>query len=211
MSKKILIFDFDGTLANTLDAMIEITNRFSDEFGYKKINDEAITKLRNLTSREIIKTSKIPLVKIPTLIHLIKNELNHNLPKVKPIEGIDSVLKTLKIVGYDLGIVSSNYSEIIHHFIQINQWNDLFKIICCGATIFGKAKVLHKLLHTQNLSPKQVVYFGDESRDIDAAKKVNIPVVGVSWGFNSRSVLAAHHPDFLIDRPAEILDVISQL
>lgn len=211
MSKKILIFDFDGTLANTLDAIIEITNRFSDEFGYKKITDEEITTLQNLTSKDIIKTSKIPLIKIPILIHLIKNELNHNLPKVKPIEGIDSVLKKLNLMGYELGIVSSNSSENIHQFIQINNWHHLFKIICCGATIFGKAKVLNKLLHTQNLSPKQVVYFGDETRDIDAAKKVNIPVVGVSWGFNSRSVLAAHHPDFLIDRPAEILDVISQL
>lgn len=211
MSKKILIFDFDGTLANTLDAIIEITNRFSDEFGYKKITDEEIKILQNLTSRNIIKTSKIPLIKIPILIHLIKNELNHNLPKVQPIEGIDSVLKSLKLMGYDLGIVSSNSSENIHQFIQINNWNHLFKIICCGATIFGKAKMLDKLLNTQNLSPKQVVYFGDETRDIDAAKKVNIPVVGVSWGFNSRSVLAAHHPDFLIDRPAEILDVISLL
>lgn len=211
MAKKILIFDFDGTLANTLTAIVEITNRFYEEFGYSKITEEQVKIMRNLSSREIIKTAKIPLVKIPILIHLLKNELSYNIPKIQPIAGIEPVLKNLHLMGYDLGIVSSNSAENIHQFMQINNWEHLFPITCCGATIFGKAKVLNKLLKSHNLSPEQVVYFGDETRDIDAAKKVNIPVVGVTWGFNSRSVLAAHKPDFLIDRPPEILDVLSQL
>jgi len=211
MSNRVIVFDFDGTLANTMDAIIEITNRFSEEFGYEKISDERMKKWQNLNSQDIIKTSKVPLVKIPVLLHIVKHELNQSIPNLRPIKGIDSALKTLVAMGYKLAIVSSNSEENIQKFIDLNRWNDFFATICCGTTIFGKAKVLSKLLKTQKLSAENVVYLGDETRDIDAAKKVHIKVIAVTWGFNSRSVLAKHHPDFLIDRPEEILPVISQL
>lgn len=210
MFKKI-IFDFDGTLANTLDVIVDITNRFSSEFGYEKITKNRLKQLQNLNSREIIKTSNIPLVKIPILLHMVKHELNHNIQDIKPIAGIEPILNQLIAMEYQLGIVSSNSEENIRKFIQKNQWERLFEIICCSTTIFGKAQVLKKLLKTQNISAEEVIYVGDETRDIDAAKAVNIKAIAVSWGFNSRSVLAEHDPDFLIDRPEELLQALSRL
>ena len=209
--KKNIIFDFDGTLANTFDTIVDIANQFSREFGYDEITNESLQEIQNLNSREIVKLSKISVLKIPALLYVVKNELNKHIQTIQPIDGIDSVLRTLGSMGHQLGIVSSNSQENIYQFIDLHQWNDIFNVICCGTTIFGKAQVLSKLLKTQNLSADEVIYLGDETRDIDAAKKVNIKVIGVTWGFNSRSVLAAHDPDFLIDRPEEILDVIAQL
>jgi phosphoglycolate phosphatase len=141
----------------------------------------------------------------------VKHELNHNIQDIKPIPGIESILNQIILMDYQLGIVSSNSEENIRKFLQKHQWHNLFEIICCGTTIFGKAQVLNKLLRTQTLAAEEVIYVGDETRDIDAAKMVNIKVIAVTWGFNSRSILAEHDPDFLIDRPEEILQVLSRL
>jgi phosphoglycolate phosphatase-like HAD superfamily hydrolase len=66
-------------------------------------------------------------------------------------------------------------------------------------------------LRKESLNPEEVVYVGDETRDIEAAKKSQIKVIAVTWGFNSKQVLAAQNPDFLIDRPEELIKVIESL
>jgi phosphoglycolate phosphatase-like HAD superfamily hydrolase len=62
-----------------------------------------------------------------------------------------------------------------------------------------------------NLSSEEVIYVGDETRDIEASKKINIKVIAVSWGFNSGEVLAKHNPDFLIHKPSELIEVLRSL
>ncbi len=83
----IIVFDFDGTLADTLDAIVGITNRLSGEFGYEKANQDDVEKLRNLTSWQIIKTTGIPLIKIPFLIQMVKAELNYEIKNLHPRDG----------------------------------------------------------------------------------------------------------------------------
>jgi len=61
------------------------------------------------------------------------------------------------------------------------------------------------------LNPEEVIYVGDETRDIEASQKINIKVIVVSWGFNSRTVLAEHNPDFLIHQPQELIEVMKSL
>jgi phosphoglycolate phosphatase len=53
-----------------------------------------------------------------------------------------------------------------------------------------------------------VIYVGDETRDIEAARKIQIQVIAVSWGFNSREVLAEQKPDFLISHPSQLIEVV---
>ncbi len=52
---------------------------------------------------------------------------------------------------------------------------------------------------------------GDETRDIEAAKKSKIKIVAVTWGFNSSNVLAQHQPDFLIDIPQQLTEIFEDL
>ncbi|HLB58081.1 MAG TPA: HAD hydrolase-like protein, partial [Gammaproteobacteria bacterium] len=57
----------------------------------------------------------------------------------------------------------------------------------------------------------ETFYIGDETRDIQAAKKNHIYSIAVTWGFNNKKVLAAEKPDFLIDNPKELLAVLKTL
>ena len=58
------------------------------------------------------------------------------------------------------------------------------------------------------LKNKEIVYVADETRDIEAAKKAKVRIISVTWGFNSREILKKQNPDFLVDRPEEILRII---
>jgi phosphoglycolate phosphatase-like HAD superfamily hydrolase len=71
--------------------------------------------------------------------------------------------------------------------------------------------VINRFLKQANLTPEEVIYVGDETRDIEAAKRSQIKMIAVSWGFNSKTVLAEHNPDFLIHHPNELIQVISTL
>ncbi len=210
MIQKVIIFDFDGTIADTVDALVNIANRLAVEFGYIQISPEELALLRNFSSREIIKYSGISLFKIPFLLKKVKGELKHKLQELKPIPGIDAALIELQNEGYRLGIITSNSKENVTGFLKNNELEQLFDFIYSGVTIFGKTTIINNVLKQKQLQTQAVIYVGDETRDIEASKKANIKVIAVTWGFNSPEALAKHNPEFLIKHPSELLEVIKK-
>ncbi|MBW4487987.1 MAG: HAD-IA family hydrolase [Trichocoleus desertorum ATA4-8-CV12] len=211
MTVSVIIFDFDGTLADTLQAIVAITNRLALEFGYKTVNSEEVKKLQNLSSQEIIRYSKIPILKLPFLLRRVKNELKQEIHHLQPIHGIEEALLALKQDGHQLGIVTSNAEANVLTFLQHHGLHELFEFVHSGTSLFGKNKVLSRLLSQKQINPDAVLYVGDETRDIEAAKQVKIKSVAVSWGFNSRQALARQNPDFLIGQPHELLAIAQAL
>ena len=211
MTKKVIMFDFDGTIADTLDAIVSITNRLAVEFGYKQTTQEELAQIQNLNSKEIIKQSGISIFKLPFLLRKVKAELNKEIQRVRPISGIKEALIELKNQGNRLGILTSNSSANVVAFLETNGLEDLFDFIYSGKTLFGKSKVMNNLLKQENIDPKTAIYVGDETRDIEAARKSHIKAIAVSWGFNSAEVLAKQNPDFLIHQPNQLIEVIGSL
>lgn len=208
MTQKVIIFDFDGTIADTVDALVSIANRLALEFGYVQITQQELALLRNLTSREIIKYAGISVFKIPFLVKKVKAELKNKIHEFKPIPGIQEALIELKSQGYKLGIITSNSKDNVNEFLKINDLASLFDFIYSGVTIFGKRTIINNVLRQKQLKPNEVTYVGDETRDVEASKKANIQVIAVTWGFNSSEVLAKQKPDFLIHHPSELLKVL---
>ncbi|MEG3897904.1 MULTISPECIES: HAD-IA family hydrolase [unclassified Microcoleus] len=207
---KVIIFDFDGTLADTIDILLSITNRLSVEFGFKSATKEELAQLSNLTSWQILKYSGISIFKFPLLIRKLKAELHSEIPNIQLFPGIKEVLLELKKLGFQLGIITSNSRENVLETLEINGLQDTFTFIYSGST-FGKHKVINRWLKREQINAEEVVYVGDEIRDIDAAKKTGIKVIAVSWGFNSQEALAAQNPDFLIERPQELIEIMSNM
>jgi phosphoglycolate phosphatase len=208
MTQKVVIFDFDGTIADTVDALVSIANRLAVEFGYIQITPEELTLLRNLHSREIIKYSGISIFKIPFLVKKVKSELKSRIQELKPIPGMKEALTILKNDGHRLGIITSNSQENVTAFLKANDLDNLFEFIQSGVTIFGKTTIINNVLRQKQLKPQEVIYVGDETRDIEASKKANIKVIAVTWGFNSQEILTKENPNFLINHPRELLEVI---
>jgi len=211
MTVKVIVFDFDGTLADTFDAIVRITDRLAREFGYKPASPEDIVHLRNLTSREIIKQSGVSLFKLPFIMRKVKAELNNEIQSVSLVTGMKEVLISLKEQGNQLGIITSNSKENVNLFLHKQGLADTFKFICSGTTLFGKNKIINNFLRQEKLDFERVIYVGDETRDIEAAKRSKVKAIAVSWGFNSKEVLAKQNPDFLIDSPSQLLEVVESL
>ncbi|MEM7552670.1 MAG: HAD-IA family hydrolase [Cyanobacteria bacterium P01_A01_bin.84] len=210
MNQKVIIFDFDGTIADTVDALVSIANRLAVNFGYIQITPEELKLLRNLSSREIISYSGISVFKIPFLVKRVKGELKNKIHELKPIAGIQEALVALKNEGYRLGIITSNSKDNVKEFLKVNALEDLFEFIYSGVTIFGKTTIINNVLRQKQIKVDDVIYVGDETRDIDSSKKANIKVIAVTWGFNSEEALSQKHPDFLIHSPHQLLSVIKK-
>ncbi|MGK7928110.1 MAG: HAD hydrolase-like protein [Spirulina sp.] len=211
MTIELAIFDFDGTIADTHRTFVEILNQLSEEFGYQPVTDEEVTQMRGLSSREIVRRSQISLFKIPFLLRRAKEELSQEITQISPISGIEISLNSLKEKEIKLGILTSNIEENVSEFLKINNLQNIFEFIYSGNTIFGKDRILRKVLKKYQIDPNLVVYVGDETRDIDAAKKSGIKAIAVTWGFNSPEILTQHHPDLLVDCPQNLADAIVSL
>ena len=210
MTAKAILFDFDGTIADTYQAIANITNQLSTEFGYKTLSQEELSLIKNLSSREIVRLSEISIFKLPFLVRRVRTELSKEIAQLTPIKGIGRVLFELKQLGYILGIVTSNNQENVEIFLHKNNLDDLFSYIYSGTAIFGKHRVINQAIKDHNLVKSDVIYVGDETRDIRSARKSHVPVIAVSWGFNAAEILRQHQPDYLVDRPAQLLEAIAQ-
>lgn len=74
-----------------------------------------------------------------------------------------------------------------------------------GQNIFGKDKVINRLLKEQEINKALAVYIGDETRDVEAAQKLGMKVIAVTWGFNSKKVLQTLNPDAIVEKPQDLI------
>jgi HAD superfamily hydrolase (TIGR01549 family) len=200
----ILIFDFDGTIADTFHCLLRIGNRLSKEFHFKEIDPDEVEDMKDMNVQQTIHHLKIPLLKIPMIVAKAKNELHKEIESVEPIEGLKEVLLQIKALGHKMGILTSNSSKNVAGFLKNNELN-LFDFIYTTSKIWSKNWGLQSLIHENGLDSSEIIYVGDETRDIEAAKKAGIRSAAVTWGYNSHKALESHHPDYLLHTPEELL------
>jgi phosphoglycolate phosphatase len=204
---KTIIFDFDGTLADSMQTLVEITNELAEEFGYRPITAQQINDWQKLSSRQILKMSGISLWQIPFLMRRLRLAFRQKTDRVKLFPEIVPMLHSLKLSGYKIGIVSSNSVENISAVLRKHHVEHLFSFID-SASVFGKGRAIRASLRANYIRREEAIYVGDEIRDIDAARKGNIPSIAVTWGFNHADTLSTHQPDYLINKPQEILQLL---
>jgi phosphoglycolate phosphatase len=203
--KKTIVFDFDGTIADTFDISVEIYNKkIVPRFKLKRVDKEEVTYLRSKKSQtEILKKYNVPFWKLPFMVISARRELSKRINEIRPQDGIVEVIKDLKNRGYCLGILSSNSKKNINIFLKNYGLSQCFDFIITSKHIFGKHKVMNRISKKQDF-----VYVGDENRDIQAAKRADVISVAVTWGFNKKDALEKQNPDYIIDKPAQLLDII---
>lgn len=206
--KKVLLFDFDGTLVDSFAAITNTLDNLADEFGYSRLANMEI--LRQKPIKDIIKDLNIPFIKLPGLIKRARADLKKQIPLLDPIASIIEVLETLKNSGFSMAIITSNTVENVDLFLK-NHNITVFDTVYSDNSFFGKYKVINRFLKKFNIAQKDAIYIGDEIRDIEASYKSGIQVIAVTWGFNSKEILEQYKPDFLVSTPAELLEVIENL
>lgn len=211
---KFIVFDFDGTIADTLPFSFQ---KFLEIARLLQIDDltdkEIINEIRSKSYQELLKDNfKRSWLKIPFVISAIKNmqvELEKEMENIKFFPGVKKLLFDLKKAGYKLAIISSNRVENINKFIKHNKIN-IFDFIHGKTDLFGKAGYLEKFLNDFKLEKSEVIYAGDEIRDVEACHKVGIKIIGVSWGLHTIKALKKAGVDYLVKKPSEILQIIGK-
>lgn len=206
-----IVFDFDGTIADTFDLALEIYNRIAPEYNSRPAGPGDIELFRAKKPQELIQIYGVSRLKLLTLLLRIRKELSRHIPEIKLIDGMEDALREIRSAGYGMGILTSNSSVNVSKFVDYNNLTGLFDFIYSGRSLFGKEKVIRRMLIHENLSADRVIYVGDETRDIEASRQAEIPVVSVSWGLHRREVLASLLPDQIADHPAELHSCLQQI
>lgn len=199
-----IVFDFDGTLADTIDVIKEMIRSEMDD-----ISEEDYEVFRSEGIKKLIKRKNIPLRKIPKMILHFTSRLNAK----KDIPIYPEMIPLLHKLSsrYRLGIVSSNSEENIRQCLAKHQVEDLFDFVYSQSSIFGKHLVFKSMCKKHKLNPAEILYVGDEDRDIIACKKAMIRSIAVCWGFNSEKCLREANPDYVATSPSEIMNVLEKL
>lgn len=210
---KTIIFDFDGVIADTLPFTISKTIRILKKDFSISLSDKEIIKIIQTNSfTNIIKILRLSLFKLPIIVGKInqsQEELCKVIDTIKIFPGIKKLLLDLRKQDLKLMILSSNLEKNVRKFLQLNQV-DIFDYIDCGSHILGKATALESFLKKNNLKKENVIYVGDEIRDVEACKKAGVKIIAVSWGLNKKEALKSHGADFLVSKPSEILKIINK-
>jgi len=205
--QKCLVFDFDGTLADTMDKAMLIYNEMAMRHGFLPVKQEELPATRRMTANEFIKAYRVPRLKIPKLLLEGKRILGTQIETIRPFPGLEQVLPRLRPHFELLGILTSNSKENVTAFLNHNNLN-LFDFVSTVPKLKGKRKHLAAIAATYSLEPAEIVFVGDERRDVRAGKKALVNTVAVSWGFNARDALIADKPDYVFDEVSDLENLI---
>lgn len=200
-TNKCIIFDLDGTLADSMDVGLDILNEM-------QIVDHKLTRtdyesVKNLTIPALFREFGVPLWRAPQIAVHIRSEITKRMHEVPLFDGME---KTIAEISKDhkLFVMSSNSLANVRKFLELHDIRDYFEQIYGGVGIFGKAKALNKVAKQQHLDKSDTYYVGDEVRDIVAAQKAGIHAVAVTWGFNGEDILIEQKPEFIARSPKDL-------
>lgn len=193
-----VIFDFDGTLANSLPLQLEVYKVLAQRHSWPEVPLN-----QDLSLKEMFRERGIPLWQAPQLIREGREIIGNRWQEVSLYPGIEEALQQLVQLGFKLGVLTSNTKEVVETVLGKNCLT-LFSWIEAEPKLWGKSRRIKHFCRQKQLAASRVFYVGDEIRDAQAARAARVRAVGVSWGLNSAKSLAsmvetvAHTPKELV-------------
>lgn len=203
-----VIFDFDGTIVDSLGAVIRVVEAITKRevpFSQSEIED-----LQHKDPLEIALELGVQKWKIPWLLFKGRRMFRDHMGDIQIHDGLPEVIKALQAGGVPLYVLSSNSKSNVETYLRHHKLDGYFRGIYGGAGILGKSHKLHLLFKDENVEATGSWYVGDETRDIISAHAVGLKIVAVSWGYNSRRALLRKKPDVLADKPSEIVRALQK-
>lgn len=202
MNYRLVLFDFDGTLADSMMATVAIFQTIGPRLGLKPFDD--LNAARNMPTRKVLKAVGCTFWKMPKIIRAFQAAAAEHAPRLKLHPGVADALTALHSRGIRLGILSSNKEANIRKCLAANGVEDLFAFVVGHPQLFGKARAIRRIRRREKVDRADMVYVGDESRDLDAARKAGVSAAAVAWGFHSPELLAGMNPTLMLQCPSEL-------
>lgn len=202
MRYRLAIFDFDGTLADSFPFFIASFNHLADRHAFHRLRPEEIDALRGCSARELMTRVGMPAWKLPRVARSFMALMQENQERIPLFEGVADTLDYLAAQQLVLAVVSSNSHRNVTgvlgpHCRHISHFE-------CGASIFGKASRLRRVLRKAGVAAAEAIYIGDQPMDHEAAKAAGMDFGAVSWGYGSAAAFHGLRPDVEFRTVAEI-------
>lgn len=204
MRYRLVIFDFDGTLADSFPWFLGVMNHLADEHGFRRVEEHEIEALRGQAARQIVAHLGLPAWKLPRVAHRMRQHMARDIDSIPLFPGVGLLLQGLAARGVRLAIVTSNSIENVRQVLGPGN-AALIQHYACGASMFGKRVKLRAVLRDSGIPAAEAISIGDELRDLEAARAEGIAFGGVAWGYTHPEALRAHHPEEMFSNPEEIL------
>ena len=214
--KRLVIFDLDGTLLNTIADLAQSTNHALQALGYpthqtEKYNLMVGNGINKLLERALPQEEQNEENIQRMRSYFIPHYDAHNADLSAPYPGVVKLLETLQEQGLQLAVASNKYQAateklVKHYFPQINVVAVLGQRE--GVEVKPSPVIVEDILSQSGADKKDVLYVGDSGVDMQTAINAQVEACGVTWGFRSRKELASFSPAHIVDKAEEILTLI---
>ncbi len=200
---RLVIFDFDGTLADSLPWLRRAFSELADQFGFKRPDEGDLEALRRIPPREAMRLLRVPRWKVPFIAASARRRMSRELDAIRLFAGVDEVLRRLDEAGVTLALVSSNSRRNVERVLgeraaaRISQW-------ACGVGLLGKAALFRRVLARSGVPAAEAICVGDEIRDGQAARAAGLAFGAVAWGYHELEALRG-------EQPAEVFQSVEEL
>jgi phosphoglycolate phosphatase len=206
----LIIFDFDGVLADTLDDMLNFAQAVCAELGLDRIPTPAdLDALETMSFVEYGKQLGIP----PHLAGEFASRcLQRFIEKPYPPKIFAGMVKVIEQLSahHTLAIVTGNTTRAVENFLRENHIHQFISAIFAVDQPGSKVEKIQKAKSQHATEADAVYYIGDAVSDIRAARQASVKSVAVSWGHQSLGKLVNAQPDHIIQTPREIIELFDK-
>ena len=202
-NKKLIIFDFDGVLANTEKFCFDLHKKSNKNLSWSEFQGFCNGNFVDGIAKAINEKS-----------HVIPDNFYDKYEKeIEKITVNSSIYETVKSLSenFIICIVSSTESYLIKNFLIKEKLDNYFSDIL-GADIHkDKTVKINSLLEKYNINSNNVVFITDSLGDILEGNKCGVKSIGVTWGIHNEKNLEKGNPVAIIDDPMKLLDIIQNV
>ena len=200
---RLVVLDFDGTLADTFPWFARVLPGVADRYGFRRPTADEVEALRALDARGVMRRLGVAGWKLPFIARHMHGLAARDAGALALFPGIPALLGRLREGGIALALVSSNREDVVRRVLGPD-CAGLIGHYACGAGVFGKARRFAAVVRASGVSPGRVLCLGDELRDHAAAARAGLAFGAVTWGYTRGPALAAAGPAHLFATPEAV-------
>lgn len=216
--KNLVIFDLDGTLLNTIADLAQSTNYALGQLGFPQHEESAYNfmvgnGINKLFERALPEGRKTEGDIVAMREQFINHYSRHNADKSRPYPGIPELLAALRREGHILAVASNKYQAATEKLTAAFFPDTPFVAVLGqreGILPKPAPGIVHEIMETAKVAKENVFYVGDSGVDMQTAANSGVTACGVTWGFRPRAELEAFAPDYIVDKPHEILPLVQR-
>jgi len=201
--KKLIILDFDGTIADTAEVFVQTNNRNYKAYGTEFVSHDDVMALKKMSDREALSFLGINMFEFLLISRRFYKDIHALMPTAPIYLGMKELLAHIHKQGKMTAIVSRNSVKNIQVFLKANNIEHISQIYA-ETILQRKPKIIRKILKKHKLTPDQAVFIGDRLSDLYAAQKANIDFIFVTWGYGDASKVPQNELKYIANTPQDL-------